>query len=266
MEARAAAMGRAGQLTYMFPDNNGLSASDLAKAQAAGLPLSRIGADIHVSAGGAVAEAVAGFAKNPSYPVLAGNFETNADYPAHPGGMHGQTRALLEATDLNTWLSTPAAVAGRLVARAASFCTAATSNFDGFDQAISFFGGGATWLQPPGWVHAMNAATRADQALAVSGDAGGLSVSAQRTAAADHLYVRIANAGAAPVDVTLAIANWAASPTVTQWTLVSAVPNGGNSFANQTAVQPAQTTITLKSGGAFTVPALAYVVLGFVPA
>jgi hypothetical protein len=63
-------------MTYMFPDNGGLSTSDLAKAQAAGLPLSRLGADIHVSAGGAVAAAEAVFAKNPSYPTVAGNFET----------------------------------------------------------------------------------------------------------------------------------------------------------------------------------------------
>jgi hypothetical protein len=267
MEARAAALGRAGELTFLFPDNGGLTASDLAKAAAAGLPMNKLGADIHVSAGGAVAAAEAGFAKDAAFPtIIAANFETNADYPAQPGGMHGQTRALLEAADLNTWLSTPAAVAGRLVARTASFCNSAASNFDGFDQAISFFGGGATWLQPPGWVHAMNAATPADQALAVSGDAGGLSVSAQRTAAGDHLYVRLVNAGAAPVDVALTLAHWAASPAVTTWTLASRVPNGGNSFFNQSAVAPVQASTTLASGGVYTVPALAYVVLGFVPA
>ena len=265
MEARAAALGRAGELVFLFPDNGGLSASDLAKAAAAGLPMNRLGADIHVGAGGAVAAAEAGFAKT-AYPVIAGNFETNADYPAQPGGMHGQTRALLEAADLNAWLNAPAATARRLVARATSFCNSAASNFDGFDQAISFFGGGATWLQPPGWVHAMNAATRADQALAVSGDAGGLSVSAQRSAAGDHLYVRLVNTAAQPVAVTLTLTNWVASDAVTSWTLVASSPNGGNSFTNQTAVAPLQATITFKSSGAVTVPALAYVVLGFVPA
>ena len=126
------------------------------------------------------------------------------------------------------------------MARAASFCNSAASNFDGFDQAISFFGGGATWLQPPGWVHAMNAATRADQALTSTGDAGGLSVSAQRTAAGDHLYVRLVNAAAAPADVALTLANWAASSAVTTWTLAASAPNGGNSFANQSAVAPVQ--------------------------
>ena len=266
MEARAAALGRANELTFMFPDNNGLSAADLAKAAAAGLPMARLGADIHVGAGGAVAAAEAGFAKAPAYPIIAGNFETNADYPAHPGGMHGQTRALLEAADLNTWLNAPAAVASRLVARAASFCNSAASNFDGVDPAISFFAGGDTWLQPPGWVHAMNAATRADQALAVTGDAGGLSVSAQRTAEGDHLYVRLVNAAAAPAAVAITLANWAASPAVTTWTLASGTPNAGNSFANQSAVMPVQAQVTLHSGDVFNVPALAYVVLGYVPA
>ena len=76
MEARAAALGRAGELTFLFPDNGGLSASDLAKAAAAGLPLSRLGADIHVEAGGAVAAAEAGFAKAAAYPIIAANFET----------------------------------------------------------------------------------------------------------------------------------------------------------------------------------------------
>ena len=152
------------------------------------------------------------------------------------------------------------------MARTASFCDSAASNFDGFDQALSFFGGGATWLQPPGWVHAMNAATRADQALTITGDAGGLSVSAQRTAAGDHLYVRLVNAAAAPADVALTLANWAASSAVTTWTLAASAPNGGNSFANQSAVAPVQAAIAFKSGDVVTVPALAYVVLGFVPA
>ena len=265
MEARAAPLGQ--KIVYLYPDNDGLSAGDLEKAKAAGLPLQRMGADIHVGAGGGVAYAEGSFAKaGAAYPIIAANFETNADYPPKPGGMHGMARALLEAADLNDWLATPAAVAGRLVARAASFCNGAASNFDGFDQAISFFGGGGTWLQPPGWVHAMNAATRADQALAVRGDAGGLSVSAQRTQAGDRLFVRLVNAGAAPVGVALTLESWSASPAVTSWTLAAAMPNGGNSFANQTDVAPVQAAITLRSGDVFTMPAMAYVVLGFVAA
>ena len=91
-------------------------------------------------------------------------------------------------------------------------------------------------------------------------------MSAQRTAAGDHLYVRLVNAAAAPAGVALTLANWTASPAVTAWTLASATPNGGNSFANQSAVAPTQAQITLRSGDVFTVPALAFVVLGFVPA
>lgn len=264
MEARAAPLGR--ELTYIYPDNNGISAGDLAKAAAAGLPLARMGADIHVGTGGAVAEAVAGFAKAHGYPIIAANLEVNADYPPSPGGMHGMTRALLEAADLNVWLNTPAAVAGRLLARTTSFCDSAHSNFDGFNQATSFFGGGATWLQPPGWVHAMHAATRADQALTITGNAGTLSVSSQRTLKGDRLFVRIVNAEATAVDLTLTLTNFPASPSVTSWTLASSVPNGGNSFANQSAVEPVEAAITLKSGGVYTVPALTFTVLGFVAA
>jgi hypothetical protein len=267
MEARAVALGRSGELTFMFPDNNGLSAADLAAAAAAGLPMNRIGADIHVETGGGVAAAEGVFAANPKFATtVAGNYETNADYPAKPGGMHGMVRALDEAADLNAWMSAPAAVASRLGARAASFCNSVASNFDGFDQAISFTQGGLVWLQPPGWVHAMNAATPADQALVVGGDAGGLSVSAQRTAAGDHLYVRLVNAGAAAVTTSVTLSGWAASPAVTTWTLSSATPNGGNSWANTTAVAPVQAAVTLKSGGTVSVPPASYVILGFVPA
>ena len=266
MEARAVALGRGGEMSYLFPSNGGLSAADLAKAAGAGLPMHRLGADIHVGAGGGVAAAEGVFAANPLYNTTAANFETNADYPAKPGGCHGMVRALDEAADLNAWMSAPAAVAARLGARAASFCNSAAANFDGFDQAISFFAGGTTWLQPPGWVHAMNAATPADQALVVGGDAGGLSVSAQRTAAGDHLYVRLVNAGTAAVATSVTIANWAAAPSVTMWTLSAATPNGGNSWANTTAVAPVQAAVALPSGGSVSVPAASYVILGFVPA
>ncbi len=112
----------------------------------------------------------------------------------------------------------------------------------------------------------MNAATRADQALAITGNAGTLSVSSQRTLKGDRLFVRIVNAEATAVDLTLTLTNFPASPSVTSWTLASAVPNGGNSFANQSAVEPVEAAITLKSGGVYTVPALSFTVLGFVAA
>ena len=57
-----------------------------------------------------------------------------------------------------------------------------------------------------------------------------------------------------------------AGTAVTTWTLSSATPNGGNSWANTTAVTPVQAAVTLKSGGAVSVPPASYVILGFVPA
>lgn len=269
MEARAAVIGRAGQMTYMFPSNNGLSSSDLAKAAAAGLPMQRIGADIHVGAGGGIAAAEAVFAANPQYNTSAGNFETNADYPASPSGQHGQVRAIAEATDLNTWMSTPAIIANRLIARTASFCNGYDANFDDFDQAISFFNKGQTWLQPPGWVHAMNTATPADQALSVTSTdtTSLLSVSSQRTVAGDHLYVRVANGASVSVDVSVTINGWTAGESVSLWTLVSALPNGGNSVNNTMAVAPIESTIpNFAPGSTLTLPSMSYSILGFVPA
>jgi hypothetical protein len=84
MEQRAAAMGRAGQMTYMFPTNTGLNSADLAKAASLGLPINKIAADIHVETNSAVQQAINNFNANPAYNTSAINCETNADYPAHP--------------------------------------------------------------------------------------------------------------------------------------------------------------------------------------
>jgi hypothetical protein len=64
MEARAKEIG-APDLHYMFPDNGGLKTADAAAAVARGLPISRIMPDIHVGAGGAVAQAAYLFAHPP---------------------------------------------------------------------------------------------------------------------------------------------------------------------------------------------------------
>ena len=108
--------------------------------------------------------------------------------------------------------------------------------------------------------------TFADQALTVAGDAGGLSISSQRTAKADALYVRIVNQGTASASVAINIQNWSPSSTVTQWTLTSATQNGGNSAASPNAVAPVQTSITLANGASVTVPAASFTVLGYTAA
>ena len=58
-------------------------------------------------------------------------------------------QAMSEAADLNDWFNA-ADVADRLHFRAASFCMGDSTDFDSWDQGISFFLPNMTWLQPPG--------------------------------------------------------------------------------------------------------------------
>ena len=87
MERRAAAVGKANALRYLFPTNEGLNGRDAAKAVAVGLPIERLMPDIHTGAGGGVAAAVGLFARQPHFPQRAINCETNA-------GKHDHRRAL----------------------------------------------------------------------------------------------------------------------------------------------------------------------------
>jgi len=147
MEKRAVAVGAAGKLHYIFPDNGGLSGGDVAKAAALKLG-NRLVTDLHVGAGGALPVAsglFAAHAKGGLTDDAAVNFETNA-------ATHSHGRALAEAADLNDFFN---AGEKRMLARTASFCHGRAGHYDMFDQAISFFLPNMTWLQPPGHVHAM---------------------------------------------------------------------------------------------------------------
>ena len=73
MEARATALGRAGELRFMYPTNQGVSQSTAAALLAAGFNASRFAPDIHVGAGGAIAEATADFNANPAFAQSAIN-------------------------------------------------------------------------------------------------------------------------------------------------------------------------------------------------
>ena len=151
MEARAAAVGAAGELRYMFPDNAGVKGVDVARAAKLGLGR-RLVTDLHVGAGGALKAAngtLAAHAAGGLTDDAVVNFETNA-------GTHHHGRALDEAADLNAFFN---AGDGRMLARTASFCHGRAGHFDMFDQAISFFLPNMSWLQPPGHVHAMVAAS-----------------------------------------------------------------------------------------------------------
>ena len=63
---------------------------------AAGLPIDRIAADIHVGSGGGIAAAEANFKASPSFNDMAICGEVNAELSA-------MNRALTEASDINEW-------------------------------------------------------------------------------------------------------------------------------------------------------------------
>ena len=88
-----------------------------------------------------------------------------------------------------------------VVGRAASFCSAAAAQFDRADQGLSFFSQNASWLQPPGHVHAMISGTWAEQTLRLQSNNStaaacptNVSVAAQRSLDG-RLVIRAVNAG-----------------------------------------------------------------------
>lgn len=244
MEERSKAV-NSPPLYYMFPQNNGLNAADAQRALSAGVDTSRILADLHVGAGGAV-EAAAGMFANPvvnGFMMGGINAETNA-------GTHDHTRALQEAADLLDWFTFSPNVTNRLYGRTASFCTGTGSQFDSWDQGISFFLPNMTWFQPPGYVHIMMTATWAEQVVQASVDSTNPNImgfAAQKTADGKTMVLR-AVVGASQQPISL---NWAggaaAGPTFTQWTLTGQ-PGMDNTPANPTRIAPQQTTQPIAAG------------------
>jgi len=282
MEARASSLGLPNTLQYMFPTNNGLNSADAARAQQMGLPIHNIMPDIHIGGGGAVEVAEGDFSALPSFPQSAINCETNA-------GTHTMSRAMDEALDLNDWFNTLPPVVGRLVGRAASFCMERSGHFDGFDQGIAFFLPNMTWIQPPGYVHAMISKTFAPQALYVGWASGtdkqalrartvssdgrvlnrrymagpAVSISAQKSDDNTQVFVRVANSQLTASSVSITLENFKFQPTVNVWTLSNPDPNGSNPPSNPTFISPVQSTMSWPSDGNVTVPELSYTILGF---
>ena len=132
---------------YMFPSNGFLNSTDVAKAAKLSPRVdAQMVADIHIGGGGAVESAGALFSKLDEAGFKGGavNAETNA-------GTHTFDRAMSEASDLNDWFNSDLVNAdpakARLHFRAASFCMGDATDFDSWDQGISFFLPNATWLQ-----------------------------------------------------------------------------------------------------------------------
>jgi len=163
MHARAISLGDGvPRLSFVVPQNSGLSAADAQAAIDAGLDPAQVLTDVHVGASGGV-QAAKHLIDNPPVPGFnagVANLETNA-------GTHDHKRGLDEASDLIEWLEVQAdaALARRLYGRTASFCTGSASQFDQWRQGIAFFLPNMTWLQPPGHVHAMFASSPAPTLL-----------------------------------------------------------------------------------------------------
>lgn len=245
MEARAKALGTVPPLYYIYPTNNGLGAADAQRVLDLGLPVSRIGPDLHVGAGGAVAEATGLFA-NPPVPGFtqgAINQETNA-------GTHDLQRGLDEAADLLLWLSAPPEIASRLFARTASFCSGSSAQFDDWDQGISFFLPNMTWLQPPGFVHVMVKDTWAPATVKSTVTAGDvLPFAAQLSADAHTLYLRAVNTQGSALNVTISFPGAPISSIAGQlWTLGGPDPSADNTPANPSAISPVQAPLPLQAG------------------
>lgn len=258
METRAAGLGMAGMLRYMFPTNEGLNAADAARAQALNLPIQNIMPDIHIGGGGAIPVAEADFAALPNFPQSAINCETNA-------GIHTHARAMMEAVDLLAWFNAAPPLSDRLVARTASFCNERSGHYDNFDQGISFFLPNMTWIQPPGYVHAMIGQTWADQGLNVTGteNTDVISVAAQKTADGSELVVRVVNNQGFSTSLTLNVIGAHLNPQATVWTLANSDPSAANSPAFPTAVAPSKTTQTIVNGGTVTLQPYSFTVIVF---
>lgn len=149
-----------------------------------------------------------------------------------------------EAADLNDWFNA-ADVTDRLHFRAASFCMGDSTDFDSWDQGISFFLPNMTWLQPPGYVHQMVDSTWQPNGLNVMGAGSDSTFSAQKSDDGKTVVLRYVNYGVDEVKVTVTLTGESASGSgtgipklVQMWTIASDDPNAANSPANPTAVSP----------------------------
>lgn len=220
MEQRAAQVGVAGKLSYILSNGAGKAWPDPTQAKAAaalGLG-SRLIWDIHVNGGGATDLAEYCF-DNASYDTWAAmNLETNY-------GDHTVRRMLDEAQDLNRHFNygNP-----RLLGRTASFCMERSGYQEGGlnDQGLIFFLPNMTWLQPPGYVHSMISETWQPvvRNVTLEGECGTLAavggMSAQSSDDGDSTVLRLVNAEARPLEVTLAF-DYGDTATVASWRHIS---------------------------------------------
>jgi hypothetical protein len=176
-------------------------------------------------------------------------------------------RALFIAQDINEWLAATPPFSDRLVARTESFIGGRSGHFDAFDQSLAFFLPNQTWLQPPGWVHAMIASTWGDMGLPITyttpAGAGGLSVTAQRSSATGAVHLRVLNSQAWVVNATFTLTGGDVGGVVNVTTLRAPAGVTSNRYFDSDAIRPVSTTVPYAPGGYISIPASSYSVLSF---
>jgi len=268
MEARRAAV-NAPPLFYMYPTNSGVSASVAQQIINAGLPVQSILPDCHVGGGGGISCAESDFNNLPNFDQSFINCETNA-------AISSQLRAIQESSDLQTWFNVREPVLHRLRARTASFCTERSGHYDAFDQGISFFLPNMTWLQPPGWVHAMITQNWLPNALNISITGGSESFPASSSQISDDgktVVLQVVNPvfNADNATLTINFLGFTPSTSVNVWTLEApGLPSSyGNPPSNPTLISPVQTMLSWPSGASsmnVSVPAGSFVIYSFTSA
>lgn len=241
------------KLYYIFPQNGYLNQADGDRAEALGLK-DHLLADMHVGFGGAVEQSAALFEAHSNWTMGTVNLETNPS-------SHDMNRALKEAADLNDFFNTFFASSSgdalpRIKARTASFCTEQSDNFDGFDQGLTFFNQNQTWIQPPGYVHQMIAATQQPNALqaSVNASSAAASVSAQLSDDKQTLRVILVNSQSSAVNVGVAVQQFNPAATAVLTSLAGALTDA-NLPSNPTHISPKTVTVAFASGQPFMVPA-----------
>jgi len=234
IEARRRSIPGAPEWTFMYPENSGPNASTMADIISSGIDPRRITADCHVGASGGVGCAMA------SVPWQFNGSGINCETNAVTSHLQ---RGVEEAADLITWFSQPQDVSSRLIARTASFCIQRSGQMrDIWDQGLSFFLPNATWLQPPGVVHALFSKYWTPNGLQVGASGGNGYVSAAAQIASDRSYVvvELANSewGALPGSASVTVSGFSPAAAVDFWLIAEPGSGGVNTTAGNTPSQP----------------------------
>ena len=124
-----------------------------------------------------------------------------------------------------------------------------SSQFDGFDQGLTFFLPNQTWLQPPGYVHTMINDNWQPNGVQVVGLVGTVySASAQVSDDRRSLTIQVVNPQPTVGNVTLLVTGFTASGPATVSTLSSTNVDGGNTASQPTLIAPVATSASWSNG------------------